>query len=142
MSNGEAWSSCVARATWQAEVLRATRRAFNMEIAAAGFEQNPFKWTGDRLSHAEVTYAWSWLAHGQWHRDLVDARADDLNANDRLVPRPPSLRSDDEALFAELQRVTADAFLCTYLGKLQGSNYGPEPGKWTSGKTKATVWHE
>ena len=59
MSNAEAWLSCVARATWQAEVLRATRRAFNMEIAAAGFEQNPFKWTGDRLSHAEVTFAWS-----------------------------------------------------------------------------------
>ena len=59
MSNAEAWSSCVARATWQAEVLRATRRAFNVEIAAAGFEKNPFKWTADaRLSHAEVTFAW------------------------------------------------------------------------------------
>ena len=69
-------------------------------------------------------------------------RIDHLGEDDRLVPRPPSLRSDDEALFAELQRVATDAFLCTYLGQSQGSKYEPDPSKWTSGRTRATVWYE
>ena len=60
VSSVEAWSSCAARAAWQAEVLRTTSRPYNMEVAAAGFEKNPFKWTaGAKLSHAEVTFAWS-----------------------------------------------------------------------------------
>ena len=66
ISNADAWSLCVARATWQEEVLRVTARPINVQIAAAGFERNPFKWTaGERLSQAGVTFAWSWLIHWQ-----------------------------------------------------------------------------
>ena len=86
MSSVEAWSLCVARAAWQAEVLCAQVRLFNMDAAAAGFEKNPFKWkAADKLGHADVTFAWSWLVDGQWHRELIDVSIHDLGAHDGIT---------------------------------------------------------
>ena len=63
-SNPEAWSACVAYATWCASVIRAEGRPLNM--ASAGFEPNPLLWAADGwLSQAAVTFAWSWLAQGE-----------------------------------------------------------------------------
>ena len=93
------------------------------------------------LSQAEVTIAWSWLVGGEWRRELVRARADHANGGD--IPRPPSLRSDDEALLVDFQWTTRDVALCKYLGLMQEGSYEPDPAKWHSGpKTRQDVWYE
>ena len=112
-------------------------------MTSAGFESNPFLWAADgRLSQAEVTFAWSWLVRGEWLRELVRVRAD--HANGEEIPRPPSFRSDDEAILSDLTRPTRDVALCKYLGQKQGDSYEPDPAEWhTSGsKARATVWYE
>ena len=142
ISNSEAWSACVACASWEAAIIRAEGRP--LDLASAGFGSNPFLWETDGwLSHAEVTFAWSWLVRGEWRRELVRARTDDLTVNGRGIPRPASLRNDDEAILADLIWPTKDAALCKYLGQRQGDRYEPDPAKWRSGtKTKQDVWYE
>ena len=133
---------------WEAELVRAERRPFDLALASAGFELNPFRWTSDdRLSHAEVYFAWSWLCQGEWRRELVRVRTDNVREDGRGVPRPPALRNDDQALLADLQWPAANVALCTYLGLLQGSAYEPDPAKWqirycNGSKTQAVVWYE
>ena len=87
------------------KVLRAEVRLVNM--TSAGFEPNPLLWAADGwLSQAEVTFAWSWLAQGEWLRVLLRARVDD--ANDRAAPRPASLRINGEALLVDFRGATRD----------------------------------
>ena len=111
-------------------------------MANVGFESNPFLWTADGwLSHAELTFAWSWLAKGERCHELVHARADKAHAKE--IPRPASLLIDDEAIWAGLVRAALEVPLCKYLGVTQGDRYEPDPAKWHSKpKTKQRVWYE
>ena len=140
-----AWSKCVARALWEAELLRSPHKPFNMDVASAGFERNPFKWrVAGRASHADVAFAWSWSDGGRQH-ELVEVRADNLNQEGRLVPKPLALKSRDEQWWSDLAKVAEKYLLCKYLGKHQDGDYQPDPAKWkcTSGhKSQATVWYE
>ena len=111
LSNTNAWAACVAEAIWKAEIARAC--AFDLDRAATGYESNPFRWNSEsRLSHAEITFAWSWMCRGEWRRELSTARADDLIFNSREVPRPATLRCDDDSLLSGLQWITRDVALC------------------------------
>ena len=84
-----------------------------MNMANVGFETNPFLWTADgRLSHAQLAFAWSWLAKGERCHELVHARADKAHAGE--IPRPASLLIDDEAIWASLARAALEVPLCKY----------------------------
>ena len=113
-----------------------------MNMANVGFETNPFLWTTDGwLSHAQLAFAWSWLAKGERCHELVHARADKAHAGE--IPRPASLLIDDEAIWAGLVRAALEVPLWKYLGVMQGDRYEPDPAKWHSKpKTKQRAWYE
>ena len=122
-----------------------------MEVASVGYEANPFKWSCDgRLSHTEVTFAWSWLDRGERRHELVCAQLHHLTSGERLVPRPTALRDNDEGNKDKLERKAREVYLCKYLGQWQGSRYEPDPANWLlrcnatpgGGKSKTRVWHE
>ena len=101
----ESWNAAVAHATWIAENKRAT--LFDFATACGGYEPNPFKWEvlEGRLSHTQVTFAWTWVQSGEVRRELVQERADNLTVCGQKVPRPPSLRDiDDEHLRSTLEQ--------------------------------------
>ena len=116
ISSPESWSACVAYATWRGEVMRADGCPLNM--ASAGFEANPFLWTTDDwLSHAEVTFAWSWLVGGEWLRELVHARAD------YGVLLPETLRVARGSLSLRARRALHAQQLLLYSGCAKHSEY-------------------
>ena len=149
----QSWWRVVAIATWRAENLRAERRPFDSTAAGAGFESNPFRWTvaEGRLSHADVTFSWAWWEDGAWRRELVSVRANDISSQDRGVPIPDGIKSDDERILSSLLAATENKgkVPCEYLGlDLGNDHFEPDPAKWPSGscprgrKTQAIVTFE
>ena len=83
-----------------------------MEVASAGYEANPFKWSCDGwLSQTEVTFAWSWLDRGERRYELACAQLYHLISHDRAVPRPTALRDNDEGNKEKLERKAREVYL-------------------------------
>ena len=142
----------MASAVWRAEEIRAERRPFDMAMASAGFQADPFKWetAEGKLSHSTVTFAWVWWAGGRWHRQLVATRANDLSQPARGIPLPDALQTDDGQLYDKLVLAAANSTVpCEYLGvQLDGGAFEPDPRKWPRNrypaerKSHAVVWFE
>ena len=72
------WNRAVATAVWRAEELRAARRPFDMAVASAGFQADPFKW--------EAAEAWR-HQRSRASADFASAGASEARRSSRRVPR-------------------------------------------------------
>jgi hypothetical protein len=149
--HADSFYDLVANEVWRVEQdhARKTNQAFDIKAATAGFEPNPFGWesAGQRISHTEVYFIWSWEYRGQLQHSKKAARLDKITCQD--VPLPNRLFTDLallERLLRRAERETAQTYCpCTYLGALVGPNkYEPDPSGWHDGgwKSHQQIWVE
>ena len=132
------WSNAVAYAFWKAEKERSksTNLPFCLEVAAKGFERNPFEWTAEadeRASQSKVVFAWEWFKDGCWYRELTYVRCYDLLTHGRDVPPPFELCDVSAFWWQELEEAAAkvEFVRCTYLGRdMGGGRFEKDPAKW------------
>ena len=146
----EAFDQLVARAHWKAEEIRAGDGPIDESLALAGYESDPFNWTGGTRSG--IGFLWSYPGADGPQRQVTYTRLSDLLATPHrraTFPYIPRAESDENMWerFKELaeNEVTLRREHCVYLGiKIQRDRYEEDPSKWprSSGKTKATVYYE
>ena len=132
------WSSAVAYAFWKAEEERSksTNLPFRLEVAAQGFERNPFEWTAEAdgwVSRSKVVFAWEWFKDGCWYRELTYVMCHHVLSGGRDVPPPLELCDVSAFWWQELEKAAAKVeFLrCTYLGRdMGGGRFEKDPAKW------------
>ena len=131
----DAWWRLVAVATWRAELLRSGGEAFDMAVASAGYEANPFHWKVAQgwVSHASVAFGWSWRQGRRWRHEMTHELAYDLTrpTRARAPPVPEHLNDSDENLLASLIKAADDSKVpCEYLGVGCGGRFEQSPNKW------------
>ena len=74
----EAFDHHVARAHWEAEEIRAGGGPIDEDLALAGYDPNPFNWTGGMRQDA--SFLWIYPAHEAIRKQVVQTRLKDLLA--------------------------------------------------------------
>ena len=117
-----ALNALVARAQFEAEVLRANTLhvAVDESRALAGYDPNPFNWTGG--TRLDICYLWGIRTPGGCERQLSFVRLNDLISSGRRVPFPQRASTvSDENRQGELEimaqnELTLRRTHCVYLG--------------------------
>ena len=148
--HAEAFNHVVARAHWKAEEIRAGDGPIDESLALAGYESNPFKWTGG--TRGGIVFLWIMPGNGGLCRHFTTTRLDELLfGTGRRVTFPYIPRAEsNESMWARLKEnaeneLTLRRERCVYLGiRLERDRYEEDPSKWprSSGRTKATIHYE
>jgi len=107
------------------------------DVAAAGFERNPWHWrsTGEWASQAQIAILWCWMARdGSEHRVFERARLDHI-LDKGSFPIPRCMNETDVDRYtrllaaADMETRTSKA-PCRYLGLRVGETFEPDPQLW------------
>ena len=146
-----ALNALVARAQFEAEVLRANTLhvAVDESRALAGYDPNPFNWTGG--TRLDICYLWSVRTPEGCQRQLSFVRLNELISNGRRVPFPQRASTvSDENRQGKLEvmaqnELTLRRTHCVYLGvEVRPGRFEKDPHKWHLGfdRSKAEVTFE
>ena len=145
--HGAAFNHLVARALWKAEEIRAGDGPMDEGLALAGYEANPFSWTGGL--RAEVGFLWTVPSGDGICKQVSTTRMDRLlsTAHGRCVTFPSIGPQNHWKYFKELaaNEMTLRCEHCVYLGiNVARDRFEEDPSKWhrSAGGTKATVYFE